>query len=678
VVQPSIGESVARSARDASFKGHLLRPLSLFGSLVALSACAEDARPQFIQDDSDPRQAEAGLPAGGKQEADDGTKPRNRGDSETADPDSDADDDSNDAPGSDDDTTARDDDANGAAGEDAGAGSGTPSSGDPDASVSDGDPEPGMGADDPVLCGGNACDMGRVCCPAQLPCADTCVPDCRAGGACPSDLECSEASGVCEPPGGGMPSDTGGPQPNSTVPPDGSMPGPGPTGSTPGPGPTGMPGSGGAGGGGNGPPNGPNTGGSSGTSGSEDPQCSAPSGDGSAEVTITKGAAQNSLWQGNNVALDCDTLVIGDPTVSEGAALAGKVHVYTWTGTEWDNQQNIALSDPITIDLLGSSVAVEGDTLVAGAPHRDACDKPDCTGAVGMAYIFTRSEGVWTQAKELTSASQHYLALFGMNVAISGTTIAVAAPGQRVPTVNDDGSTSTKNQGGMIELWTKGPMNWNYATEIVAPDLQSGDYTGTGLALSGSNMILGAPGNLDGSSARPGRVFVYTGSGSTWTHQITLMADDGVGGDGFGRGVAYASDLVVVGAPQHDLAGAGDAGAALQEAGAVYVYTGSGASLEQAQVLYAPDAAAGAQFGYAVAAPSSTRIVVGAPGQKALYVFDEVGGTWTHTATHTACNAVEGGGSLATYGDLALTASGTTTRGSWVVDLADPNTSCIE
>lgn len=414
-----------------------------------------------------------------------------------------------------------------------------------------------------------------------------------------------------------------------------------------------------------------------GASGSE--SCDVPSGDGALEAFYSKGSVANAFWQGNSAAIDCDTFAIGDPTVSDGAAKAGKVHVYAWDGAAWSEQDHLAITSPYTVDLFGSSVALEGDTLVAGAPHRNACDKPDCTQSVGMAYIFTRSGSTWTQTKELASASQHYLALYGMSVAISGSTIAVAAPWQRVPTVNDDGSTSTKNQGGMVEIWTKGPKNWVYSTNIIAPGLQSSEYAGTGLALSGETLVIGAPGNLDQSIARPGRVFVYSGAGSTWEHQATLLADDGDKGDGFGHSVAYASDLVVVGAPQRNLTvSAGDAGGLLADVGGVYVFSGSGADLTQTAILEAPNAVAGAEFGYSLAAVSSTRVVVGAPGVKSVYVFDQLDGTWTLTATHTACSDGLGGGSLAAFGNFAVTATKEDSPGAWLIDLADPDTSCIE
>lgn len=571
----------------------------------------------------------------------------------------------------------------------------------------------GESDDAEVTCGDSVCNDTQVCCSAPFPCAGMCVPDCRLGAQCPNELQCNDATGVCEPPDGepgdppmasdGMPPTMSAPEMSAPPPmgeggapptgPGGTMTGPGgtmtgPGGTMTGPGGT-MTGPGGTGTGPGGMGGGPNgaggaTGGPGGTStgGSTPPsECDVPSGDGTVEAAFGKGTMPSADWQGNAAALDCDTLAVGDPAQGGVNPKNGKVHVYNWDGDVWNEQQNIALADADqgTTDMFGTSVAIEGDTMVVGASHKNACNKPDCTGSVGLAYIFTRADGVWTQLKALSSSSQHYMALFGMNVAISGSTIAVAAPWQRIPTTDEDGGISTKNQGGWVEIWTKGPSNWNYSTKITAPGLQSGDYTGTGLALSGTNLVMGAPGNLDGSTARAGRVFVYTGSGSTWTHEITLSADDGIGGDGFGRSVAYASDLVVVGAPNRDATELEpDASAVATDVGAVYVFNGSGADLEQSAVLYPPSPVIDAKFGFTVATPSSTRIVVGAPGLNTVYVYDLDGDVWSLTATHTACADNGGGGSLAASGDVAFTASDTETRSSWVIDLADPDTSCIE
>jgi hypothetical protein len=59
------------------------------------------------------------------------------------------------------------------------------------------------GNDAAASCGGSSCPPGQVCCPSNLGCANTCVPDCRATGApaCMSGFTCKQTNGVCTPNG---------------------------------------------------------------------------------------------------------------------------------------------------------------------------------------------------------------------------------------------------------------------------------------------------------------------------------------------------------------------------------------------------------------------------------------------------------------------------------------------
>ena len=77
-----------------------------------------------------------------------------------------------------------------------------------------------------------------------------------------------------------------------------------------------------------------------------------------------------SEYFGSAVAISGDTLVIG----AEGflSPHAGSVTVFVRNGNEWVEQQQLFASDGSSGDLFGSSVAIDGETLVAGAAEDDA------------------------------------------------------------------------------------------------------------------------------------------------------------------------------------------------------------------------------------------------------------------------------------------------------------------
>src|SRR6187401_1592846 len=71
---------------------------------------------------------------------------------------------------------------------------------------------------------------------------------------------------------------------------------------------------------------------------------------------------------GVSAAVDGDTAVIGAP---QADGEMGAVYVFERSGDSWVETAKLTLSDRIPGDELGFSVAIGGDTIVAGAPMRD-------------------------------------------------------------------------------------------------------------------------------------------------------------------------------------------------------------------------------------------------------------------------------------------------------------------
>src|SRR3954451_8734475 len=94
-------------------------------------------------------------------------------------------------------------------------------------------------------------------------------------------------------------------------------------------------------------------------------------------------------------------------------------------------------------DLLGFAVAQQGDTLVLGAPG-DA----KLTGAV---YVFQRQENSWVQTGKLTVSDGSHGDVLGGSVAIDGDTIVAGAPGDSVEKNATQGSAYTFARTGPAE-----------------------------------------------------------------------------------------------------------------------------------------------------------------------------------------------------------------------------------
>ncbi len=82
--------------------------------------------------------------------------------------------------------------------------------------------------------------------------------------------------------------------------------------------------------------------------------------------------------------------------------------------------------------------------------------------------------------------------------------------------------------------------------KLLPMDAANGDYFGESVAVSGDDLIVGAPydDDLGGSS---GSAYIFVRDGGIWTQKAKLLASDREGGDNFGYAVGLASDTAVVG-----------------------------------------------------------------------------------------------------------------------------------
>ena len=81
------------------------------------------------------------------------------------------------------------------------------------------------------------------------------------------------------------------------------------------------------------------------------------------KLTAADGAAADRF--GRSVSIDGATIVLGAPGDDGGR---GSVYVFQRSGDSWTNTAKLTASDGAPGDGLGSSVAISGDTIVAGAP----------------------------------------------------------------------------------------------------------------------------------------------------------------------------------------------------------------------------------------------------------------------------------------------------------------------
>src|SRR2546429_3317558 len=109
--------------------------------------------------------------------------------------------------------------------------------------------------------------------------------------------------------------------------------------------------------------------------------------------------ADSTLFQnfGWSVAVSGDTVVAGTPVDSSDSMYAGVAYVFVRDGGTWNQQARLAPAVPSAFAEFGYSVTISGDTLVVGAPGEDAGGN-----AAGAVYVFGRHGTTWSQQATLT------------------------------------------------------------------------------------------------------------------------------------------------------------------------------------------------------------------------------------------------------------------------------------
>jgi len=347
---------------------------------------------------------------------------------------------------------------------------------------------------------------------------------------------------------------------------------------------------------------------------------------------------------GRSVALSGETVVAGAPNNSGAFAGQGAAYVFGSCASSLVQQQQLTASDGAAFDGLGRSVAISGDTAVVGA----FTDGVGSNESQGSAYVFVRIGGVWTLQQKLTASDGAANDSFGNSVAISGETVVVGSPGDDIGARLDEGSAYVFTRSGAV---------WTEQQKLIAGVGEARDQFGVSVAISGDTAVVGAFTDGVGSNPGQGSAYVFTRSGVDWLLQEKLIAIDGAANDFFGISVALEGDTVVVGAQTADIGPNADQGSA-------YVFTRSGALWTLQQKLTANDGAAGDLFGRRVAISGDTLVVgtafddVGtAVDQGSAYVFTRSGALWTLQQKLTAGDGAAGdrfGHSVALSGDTLV------------------------
>jgi hypothetical protein len=224
------------------------------------------------------------------------------------------------------------------------------------------------------------------------------------------------------------------------------------------------------------------------------------------------------------ISADGNTAVLGSPE-NEGA---GSAYIFTRSNGVWTQQGSKLIGSNSSRSSVGRSVAIsaDGNTVVLGGPTDN--------GLVGAVWVFTRSNGVWTQegSKLIGSGFVGYTIYQGGSVAIS-------ADGN---TIVEGGSADSFGQGtGQGAVWVFTRKNGVWSQQ--GPKLMSSDAV---YASQGSSVAISADGNTfvesgPSNNGSEGGIWIFTRTDGVWTPQSGWLC--GFGDIGTTSGAIWAPVL---------------------------------------------------------------------------------------------------------------------------------------
>lgn len=212
------------------------------------------------------------------------------------------------------------------------------------------------------------------------------------------------------------------------------------------------------------------------------------------------------------------TVEIQGTTIIAGGSSTESAFVFELVAGQWQQAQELTASDATADAGFGTSVRLEGNTLVVGAYNRNI--------GIGAAYVFARARGTWTEQQKLTASDGGIGSGFAnFGVGIDGNTVAVGAD-------ND----------GAVYVYRRRSGQWRQTQKITNTATVTGAF-GFSVDLDEGTLVIGARDDIGG-----GATYVYRRSRGQFKQQLRIASSDIEGDDSFGTSVSLDGSTLVVGA----------------------------------------------------------------------------------------------------------------------------------
>jgi hypothetical protein len=223
---------------------------------------------------------------------------------------------------------------------------------------------------------------------------------------------------------------------------------------------------------------------------------------------------------GNHVSLNKGTLAVGAPLEDSAATGingnrfdnsardSGAAYVLLLNAGNWQTQAYLKASNTDAGDGFGWRVPLNGDTLAVSAYlEASAADgingnqADDSQPGAGAAYVFTRSNAVWSQQAYVKASNSVANQLFGFSLDVDGDALYVGAPGEssNATGVNGNANNASSPASGAVFAFNRIGSSWSQFAYIKAPINTRNDQFGRSFDTNLGTMVIGE----DSSSLQP-------------------------------------------------------------------------------------------------------------------------------------------------------------------------------
>ncbi len=214
-------------------------------------------------------------------------------------------------------------------------------------------------------------------------------------------------------------------------------------------------------------------------------------------------------------------------TEALNAGRPGVIFVYRKQGDQWVEVAQLTASDATAGDRFGRAVAVDGNTMVAGATTANQ--------SIGAAYILNRDDaGRWAEVARLAAGDGVEGDALGRAVAIDGDWAFVA-------------SVANNQAAGAVYVFRRSGSSWAEHSKLTGDSLSAGDFFGISLSASDGWLVVGAPRHDSRKGAA--YVFRYDDDSDQWTQTATLAGTGVENNHQFGTVVLTEGGRAMVSAP---------------------------------------------------------------------------------------------------------------------------------